>query len=61
MQFKVAKAQTDVNRIGGIMRDNDEKAERRWLHQIATAIETSATLEEAKIHARQLREDAWGG
>jgi hypothetical protein len=59
MGGKIQKAQTDVNRVGGIGRDNEKKAERRWKHQIATAIETSTSLDEAKIHAKLLREDAW--
>lgn len=59
MGAKVQKAQTDVHNIGGIIRANDRKAERRWKHQIATAIETSSSLEEAKQHAKLLREDAW--
>jgi hypothetical protein len=59
MGAKVQKALLDVNRVGGIMRDNERKAERRWKHMIATQIETSATIEEAKQHAKLLREDAW--
>jgi hypothetical protein len=59
MKTKIAKAQSDVNNIGGIARTNERRAERRWKHQIATAIETSASLDEAKIHAKLLREDAW--
>lgn len=59
MGNRVQKAQSDVNNIGGITRANDRKAERRWKHMIATQIETSATLEEAKQHAKLLREDAW--
>ncbi len=59
VKLKIVKAQTDVNNIGGIVRANERRAERRWKHQIATAIETSATLQEAQIHAKLLREDAW--
>ena len=49
----------DVNGIGSKMRNDEGRAERRWKHMIATQIETSATLEEAKQHAKLLREDAW--
>lgn len=59
LQAKVNKAQVDVNRVAQIGRDNERRAERRWKHQIATAIETSGTLDEAKVHAKLLREDAW--
>lgn len=59
MVNRIAKAQTDVNRVAGIGRDNERKAERRWKHMIATQIETSTDLEEAKQHAKLLREDAW--
>lgn len=59
MQGNINKAESDINNVGGISRANEKKAERRWKHQIATAIETSGTLEEAKTHAKLLREDAW--
>jgi len=49
----------DVNGIGIGMRSEKGRAERRWKHMIATQIETSQTLEEAKLHAKLLREDAW--
>jgi hypothetical protein len=49
----------DVNGIGSNQRSAEGKAERRWKHAIATAIETSATLDEAKMHAKLLKEDAW--
>ncbi len=55
----VAKAQRDVNGVGDAVRSDRGTSERRWKHMIATQIETSATLEEAKIHAKLLREDAW--
>jgi hypothetical protein len=59
VKAKIAKAQTDVNNIGAIARANDRKQERRWKHMIATQIDTSPTLKEAKEHAKLLREDAW--
>lgn len=59
MRLKIAKAQADVNNIGGIARSNDRKQERRWKHMIATQIETAGTLEEARQFAKLLREDAW--
>jgi hypothetical protein len=59
MRGKIEKAQNDVNNIGGISRGNERRAERRWKHMIATQIETSASLDEAKQHAKLLREDAW--
>jgi len=49
----------DVNGIGSKMRNDEGRAERRWKHMIATQIETSQTLDEAKQHAKLLREDAW--
>ena len=49
----------DVNGIGIAMRADRGRAERRWKHMIATQIETSADLDEAKQHAKLLREDAW--
>jgi hypothetical protein len=49
----------DINGIGIGMRSERGRAERRWKHMIATQIETSADLEEAKQHAKLLREDAW--
>ena len=58
-RLKIQKAQADVNNIGGIVRANDRKNERRWLHMIATQIETATTLDEAKHYATLLREDAW--
>jgi hypothetical protein len=49
----------DLNGLGMKMRQDESRAERRWKHMIATQIETSATMGEAKIHAKLLREDAW--
>lgn len=54
-----ASIRKDLNGIGAKLRYDEGKAERRWKHQIATAVETSATLAEARIHAKLLREDAW--
>jgi hypothetical protein len=49
----------DVNNIGKIMRGDERKAERRWKHQVATQIENSTTLDEAKRYAELLRQDAY--
>lgn len=54
--FQIRK---DLNGLGAKMRQDEGRAERRWKHMIATQIETSLTLREAKIHAKLLREDAW--
>lgn len=59
MRNSIVKAQTDVNRIGGIVRENERKAERRWKHLLAAQIEHAATLEEAKGYAELLRQDAY--
>ena len=59
MKMKIAKAQTDVNGLGAKVRAVESRAERRWKHMIATQIETSIDLDEAKLHAKLLREDAW--
>jgi len=49
----------DLNGLGAKIRQDEGRAERRWKHMIATQIETSADLKEAKSHAKLLREDAW--
>jgi hypothetical protein len=49
----------DLNGLGSKIRQDEGRAERRWKHMIATQIETSANLAEAKKHATLLREDAW--
>lgn len=59
MQTKITKAQTDSNRIGGIMRDNDSKQETRWKHGIANQIEELKPKDKAHRIANLLREDAW--
>jgi hypothetical protein len=51
----------DLNGLGIAMRANKAQAERRWLHMIAAQIETSENLDEAKQHAKLLREEAWRG
>ena len=53
------QSRKDLKGIGNNQRSAEGKAERRWKHSIATQIETSATLEEAKQHAKLLKEDAW--
>jgi len=55
----VTQTRRDLNGIGKKQRDNEFKAERRWKHQIATAIENARNLDEAKIIAALLRQDAW--
>ena len=59
LKAQISKAQIDINRVGGIGRESERKAERRWKHMIATQIETSSSLDEARQHAKLLREDAW--
>lgn len=59
MQGKIEKVRGDANNIGKIMRDNERRAERRWLLGIASLIDTSTTLEEAKVHAKLLKEESW--
>jgi hypothetical protein len=56
---KLRQLQRDLNGLGSKMRNSDGRAERRWKHMIATQIETSTGLNEAKQHAKLLREDAW--
>ena len=58
-RFKIAKAQTDVNRIGGIARENDKKAERRWKHQLADEIEDLEPKDRSKRIADRIRQDAY--
>jgi hypothetical protein len=55
-----AAIRKDLNGIAANLRQEKDTAERRWKHMIATAIETSRNLQEAKLHAKLLREDAWG-
>jgi hypothetical protein len=59
MRNDTAKAKQDVNNLGKLRQESDSQNQRRWLHMIATQIETAATLDEAKLHAKLLREDAW--
>ena len=58
-QREDAAIRKDLNGIGFKVRQDEGRAERRWKHMIATQIETSADLDEAKLHAKLLREDAW--
>jgi hypothetical protein len=53
------KAKEQADGIGRKCREIETRQERRWKHQIATAVETSSSLEEAKQYAKLLREDAW--
>jgi hypothetical protein len=55
----LVQGRKDVNGIGANERAAEGKAERRWKHMIATQIETSSSLDEAKEHAKLLKEDAW--
>jgi hypothetical protein len=59
MQLKIKKAQTDVNNIGKIGKENDAKQERRWKHMIANQIEELEPKDKAIRIAKLLREDAW--
>jgi hypothetical protein len=59
MRQRLNKTAADVNGLGAKLRAIESRAERRWKHMIATQIETSADLDEAKLHAKLLREDAW--
>ena len=56
---EVALIRKDLNGLGAKMRQDEGRAERRWKHSIATQVETSATVKEAREHAKLLREDAW--
>lgn len=49
----------DMNGLGGKLRQDEGRAERRWKHLIAAHIEASTTLEEAKKYAELLRQDAY--
>lgn len=59
LRQQISKVRSDVNGIGKKVSAIDSRSERRWKHSVATQIETSSSLEEAKHHARLLREDAW--
>lgn len=59
MRLKIQKAQSDVNNVAGVGRENERKAERRWKHMIANEIEELEPKEKAGRVARLLREDAW--
>ena len=59
LRSRVTKNEADINGMGRKVRSDESRAERRWKHMIATAIETSTTLDEAKLYAHLLREDAW--
>jgi hypothetical protein len=59
LKMQIAKTRSDLNGLGAKMRQIEGRAERRWKHSIATAIETAPSLEIAQKHATLLREDAW--
>lgn len=59
VNLKLKSLKSQIDGVGKLTRDNQARAERRWKHMIATQIETSNDLEEAKQHAKLLREDAW--
>lgn len=59
MRNSIVKAQTDVNRIGGIGRENEQKAERRWLFQIADSIEEAEEKEQRTRLAARVRNEAY--
>lgn len=58
-QESEARLKAQIDGVGAKIRNVESRAERRWKHMIATQIETSVDLDEAKIHAKLLREDAW--
>ncbi len=59
MRNAIVKAQHDVNRIGGIGRENERKAERRWLFQIADSVEEAEDKEQRTRLAARIRHEAY--
>lgn len=57
--YKLAKNQADLTGIANMVRNTNKKVDRRWLHMLATSIDTAPTLEVARHYAKLLREDAW--
>ena len=55
VKAQIEKIRGDVNGLGAKIREQDNRAERRWRHYIATQIETAGTLEEARQYAELLR------
>lgn len=59
MRNAIGKAQHDANRIGGLGRENEQKAERRWLFQIADSIEEAEEKEQRTRLAARVRNEAY--
>lgn len=59
MRRDIVKAQTDVNKIGGIGRDNSAQQERRWLFGIADSVEEADTIEKRTRLAARIRHEAY--
>ena len=59
MRNAITKAQHDVNRIGGIGRENEAKQERRWLFEFADAVEAAENKEQRSRLAARIRQEAF--
>lgn len=59
MRNAIVKAQGDVNKIGGLGRDNAAKQERRWLFEIADAVEEAEDRERRSRLAARIRHEAY--
>lgn len=59
MRGEIRKAQHDVNRIGGIGRENEQKAERRWLFEIADSVEEAEDEKKRTRLAARIRNEAF--
>lgn len=57
--YKLAKNQGDLTGVANLSRGIDKKVDRNYLHMIATSIDASHTLDEARLYAKLLREAAW--
>lgn len=59
MRRDIVKAQTDVNRVGGLGRENEAKQERRWLFDIADSVEAAEDKEQRTRLAARIRHEAY--
>jgi hypothetical protein len=59
MKGAIHKAQSDVNKIGGLSRDNVAVQDRRWLFEIADAAEEADTIEKRTRLAARIRNEAF--
>ncbi len=50
-----------VDGLGGIVRTNNSKAERRWMLQLADDVEDAETQEKRTRIATRIREEVWRG